>query len=120
MIQARSLASNLTSYSLSEQDTGCTWTDGKKIYRKTIAFASLSNSSSVSARHNISGLAEIIKITGISCQSNNRWRILNMPAGNDSGQWTIVEVDTTTVYVYSGNNQTNQSAKVTLYYTKTV
>ena len=118
MIQARKLTPGLSSYSTTERDTGITWEDGKNIYRKTIIFASLSNSSSVSARHNISGLAEIIEITGTSCQSGGRWRTLNMPAGNDPGQWTIVEVDGTNVYVYSGNNQTNQSAKITLYYTK--
>ena len=120
MIQARSLASNLTSYSTDEQDTGCKWVDDKKIYKKTIAFSALSNGASVSTRHNISNLSKIVEITGVTYQANaTRWRDLNMPAGNDSSQWTIIEVDTTNVYVYSGNDQRNQSADITLYYTKT-
>lgn len=106
-------------YSESEIDTNYTWVDGKKIYKKTILFASLSNASNVSANHNIVGLADIINITGLTCQNNNRWRDLNMPAGNVSTQWTIVEIDETKVYVYSGNDQRNQRASVTLYYTKT-
>lgn len=106
-------------YSESEIDTNYTWVDGKKIYKKTILFASLSNASNVSADHNIVGLADIINITGLTCQNNNRWRNLNMPAGNVPTQWTIVEVDETKVYVYSGNDQRSQRASITLYYTKT-
>ena len=105
-------------YSESEIDTNYTWVDGKKIYKKTILFASLSNASMVSANHNIVGLADIINITGLTCQNNNRWRALNMPAGNVSTQWTIVEIDETKVYVYSGNDQRSQRASITLYYTK--
>ena len=118
VIQARSLADNLTSYSLSEQDTGFAWTNGKHIYKKTFVFNALSNASSVSVNHEISGLDTVVDFSCMIYGSNSRWMVLNMPAGNTATQWNIVEIDSGRVYIYSGSDQRGSKAWVTLYYTK--
>lgn len=108
------------SYSTSEVDTGFTWIDGSHIYKKTIDCGDLVNTTYKSIAHGISNLACVISFTGMmqdKAASNRRWRPLNIPNTNVQN-YIIVEIDATYVWVYCGADRTNQTAWVTLYYTK--
>ena len=51
-------------YSTSEQDTGCKWIDGKKIYRKVIKVSNPSFSvADHSQAHGISGFGSLVNLT---------------------------------------------------------
>ncbi|MGN1315536.1 MAG: hypothetical protein ACI4VW_00530 [Acutalibacteraceae bacterium] len=56
-------------YSLEESDTGKTWIDGKKIYRKIIDFGALPNSSEKRVAHGITNLDTVIELKGIAKNS---------------------------------------------------
>ncbi len=107
-------------YSTSEQISGV-WIDGKTIYKKTVDCGDLVNTTYKAVAHGISNLACVISATGMmqdKATSNRRWRPLNIPNTNVQN-YIIVEVDATYVWVYCGADRTNQTAWVTLYYTKT-
>lgn len=53
-------------YSSEEQDTGCHWIDGKKIYRKTIACGQLPNKSLKQVPHRIFNIENCIRIYGFA------------------------------------------------------
>lgn len=57
---------NGVSYTLSEQWTGKTWIDGKKIYQKTINCGALPNTASKNIPHNIANVNEFIFAYGFA------------------------------------------------------
>ena len=107
---------------MEEQDTGFTWIDGKKIYKKTVNFGNLSNDTYKAVSHGIQNLQYVVYFTG-SAQDNNpqgrRFRPLNIP-NSSSKNYAIVEFDNQYVYIYCGGDKTGQSAYITMYYTKTI
>lgn len=118
MIQARKLTPGLSSYSTSEQDTGVTWIDGKKIYKKTINFGSLPNNTSKSVNTGISNMDTFITYEGVS---TNGITVFVLPSLRPFG--TTLEIgiwfSKTEVTIETGSDRTGFSAYITIYYTKT-
>lgn len=107
-------------YSTTEVDTGFTWVDGSKIYKKTINFGDLVNSNYKAVAHGISNLKYVVYFTGVAqdkATANRRWRPLNIPNATGTN-YAIVEFNATYVYIYCGDDKTGMSAYITVYYTK--
>ena len=107
-------------YSTSEQDTGCKWIDGKKIYKKTIDFGALPNASVKNVDHGVANIARVVKIDGIISFGSNTWS--NIPLvyqGVDSVYNAEFQVTTTQVHCAANKDRSNLSAIITFYYTKT-
>ena len=107
-------------YSTSEQDTGCKWIDGKKIYKKTIDFGALPNASIKNVDHGVANIARVVKIDGIISFGSNTWS--NIPLvyqGVDSVYNAEFQVTTTQVHCATSKDRSNLSAIITFYYTKT-
>lgn len=107
-------------YSTSEQDTGCKWIDGKKIYKKTIDFGALPNASIKNVDHGVANIARVVKIDGIISFGSNTWS--NIPLvyqGVDSVYNAEFQVTTTQVHCATSKDRSNLSAIITVYYTKT-
>ena len=75
-------------YSTDEVDTGKTWVDGKKIYRKVIYIGSLPNNTSSYTNHNISNL-------GIITHSEMNWY-----DASDTQWFNNIRWDNNTTYAY--------------------
>ena len=104
-------------YSLNEVNTGTKWIDGKAIYRKTIDFGALPNTSNKFVAHNITDLGYLIKYDGMTFDGTT-YRPLIMP--NASGnQWLVAEANAANVAIYTGFDASARTAYITLYYTKT-
>lgn len=119
MIQARNLVPAIGDYSTSEQDTGFTWIDGKTIYKKTINFGTLPNSTSKSVAHGISNLGILIKFEGVASNSSGRRLPLPILYEPSSAAFnTQLDCTNTSITIVTARNQSEYSAYVTLYYTK--
>ena len=108
-------------YSTSEVDTGATWIDGKKIYKKTINFGgepSANTQKKVSA--GISNLDKVIKMEGIMFGEDD-WAVMPLPyydARLETGYTLAIEGGD--VCVERKNISVSvQQIYVTLWYTKT-
>ena len=107
-------------YSTSEQDTGCKWIDGKKIYKKTIDFGALPNNAIKNIDHGVANIAQVVKIDGIISFGSNTWS--NIPLvyqGVDSIYNAEFQVTTAQVHCATSKDRSNLSAIITFYYTKT-
>lgn len=119
-IQEGSQSNNVTeSYSLSEMNTGAKWVDGKDIYKKTVYWASLPNTTEVQSGS--LGVTNInaIKIEG-SATAGTGVIFVNMyrPVAPES-TWSVrVDNATGLLYVGAGTNYTSYSGYATIYYTK--
>lgn len=123
MIQARKIDFTTFSgnYSLEEQDTGYTWANGEKIYKKTVAVGSLPNNTGASSPHNIKNLNRVIKTEMFWHDGvNNQW-------------FTSPRIDSSDIFIsLSGVGQSTVSYRaigtdwstrtsgchITIYYTK--
>lgn len=107
-------------YSTSEQDTGCKWIDGKKIYRKTVDFGALPNSTVKEIAHGVANMARIVKIEGIIQMSSTNWTATPLVyQGVDSSYNAEFQVTTTKVHCATSQDRSNLSAIITFWYTKT-
>ena len=107
-------------YSTSEVDTGFTWINGAHIYKKTIDFGALPNATTKSVAHNISNLSAVIKIEGV-CSDGGSWTTVPLMFNSDSATFnTDFDVDRTYLNASSGQNLSNRTAYITLYYTKSL
>ena len=110
---------NFGNYSTSEQDTGFTWVDGKHIYKKTVNFGALPDSADKTVAHGISNLSRVIKIESISYKSaETNFTPLPSPGVSGSTYSINLQVDATGVTILTGSDRSNETAYVTIYYTK--
>lgn len=119
-------------YSISEIDTGTTWINGKKIYKKTIYTHSLPPSNAgLTYPHGVDNLGDVIKIEGWAS-----YTYFDEYLGKDVTEWVIIPsynaLDTTaivTVHVQGDDIVVQcpagsmgmdifETSYVTLYYTK--
>lgn len=112
-------------FSTSEKDMGMAWHDNKKIYSKVINLGALPDGSSASTlksvAHNISGLAEIVRIWGFAKDSNGR--VIPLPymhkANASTGEEVLLSANNTYVYLRcNGFDASNFSGTAVLWYTK--
>lgn len=98
-------------YSTSEVDTKVKWIDNKTIYRKTVDFGTLPNSTSKSVAHGITGISRVVRIEAVMYQGANSWVI---PYASVSG----VSVEGSDVVINTTADLTGFSSFVTIYYTR--
>ena len=111
-------------YSTTEQDTGCKWIDGKKIYKKTISTGSLPENGAT-ATTDISSLSvdTIVDYRGMAwASSSNNFRALPF-VGESMNNMIRVDVNGgVTLRIVSAANSgwgKYDNSYVTLWYTKT-
>lgn len=110
---------NFGNYSTTEKDTGFTWINGKKIYKKTINFGALPNNTSKSVNHNISNLSQIVKTEGVAISSAGSMPLPQASPVNTNYS-TSLTPNSTQITIRTGTSEfTSYNAYVTLYYTKT-
>ena len=107
-------------YSTSEQDTGCKWIDGKKIYKTTFDFGALPNHAVKKVDHGVANIAQVVKIEGIISFGSGNWGPIPLVyKGVDSAYNAEFQVSTTQVHCATSQDRSNFSAIITFYYTKT-
>ena len=105
---------NFGNYSTSEVDTGFTWIDGKKIYKKTLNFGALPNNTVKAVAHGVTGMTWLIDIEGSSYDGAAR---IAIPYATTSPVWAYG--DQTNITVATTSNRTNFSTTyITIKYTK--
>ena len=111
-------------YSTSETDTGMTWIDGKKIYRKVYT-GTTPNSSDKTNLQDISGLniSTCVKIEGYILSTYGWYPINSTIDGNTSAVWLSSQSNNSEVIIsirghFSTPTQ-NKPYKIILEYTKT-
>lgn len=109
----------INDYSTSEVDTGCTWIDGKHIYKKTIDFGTLPNASSKAVSHGISNLDTVIKCEAFSKDSNNIQRPIPYTHIGSGLGGIVLDVKNSIVQIFTDSDRSTFYTYVTLYYTKT-
>lgn len=104
-------------YSTAEQATGYTWIDGNMIYKKTVNFGALPNSTAKTVAHSITSLGKIIELEGYGRKTNGATYPLPY-ASAGSGSMELY-ADNTNIEITTTNDRTDISeCYVTLYYTK--
>ena len=108
-------------YSTSEALAGFTWIDGSPVYKKTINFGALPDSTTKQVQHGITNLNRVIKMEGYSYRSADG---LTFPLNFSSVVANANSIGTTVTPTYisvdTGMNRNNISeCYITLYYTKT-
>lgn len=106
-------------YSTSEVDTKVKWVDGKTIYRKTINFGALPDSTAKYVAHGISNLSYVIKIEGTAAAPNSTWITLPVVYRNADAAYNVeVSASLTDVVCNTSQDRSMFTAYITLYYTK--
>lgn len=105
-------------YSTSEVNTGHTWIDGSKVYKKTVNFGSLPNATSKTVAHGISNLSRVIKVEGYAYRSGDSV-CFPIPYEADGASAIGINTNATNISIATGVDRTNiAECYVTLYYTK--
>lgn len=119
VIQARKLASGIGNYSTTEKDTGFTWIDGKHIYKKTISFGTLPNTSSkyvnINAEINFCVKIETIVYDNTSAHNTNG---AYGAAGGGIIENALLTTNKTQLAITTDRDRSSLSAYITIYYTK--
>lgn len=105
-------------YSTNEVDTGFTWINGKHIYKKTIDFGALPNSTNKAVSHGITNLDLVIRYDAFSKDSGNIQRPIIYTALGGSAGSIVLDVEASDIRIFTDSNRSSASAYVTLYYTK--
>ena len=106
-------------YSTSEQDTGCKWIDGKKIYKKTFSFI-LADAGATTVNHGISNFGLLIRYEGVVAQSGTKNVPIPRTLVNLNFQIGLEGVTTKSFEIDVGTSvPKGKQAYVTLWYTKT-
>ena len=105
-------------YSTSEIDTGYTWIDGSKIYKKTINFGNLPNNTSKGVAHGITNLDYVVKYEGMAVSGNRRFSLPMVYSPTSSSYNTEITISDTQVNITAEKDQSSVSAYITIYYTK--
>ena len=103
-------------YSTSEQDTGCKWIDGKKIYRKTVFFETVA-SGDVNSAHGISDISLVIKYEAFFISGGAYIAVPSLVNTNGGNYFAIWNITPTIIHTFS--SIPFQDFYVTLWYTKT-
>ena len=113
---------NFGNYSTTEQDTGFTWVDGKKIYKKSIYTGSLPTAGgTTNIDIGVNNLDKIINLQGIVWYSNGITLPLPYasPATNGTSSVSCGINANKQISILAGTDRSGAAGYVTLYYTKT-
>ena len=105
-------------YSTSEVDTGHTWVDGSKIYKKTLYIAALPNATT--ANYSFPNVNRAVKLEGIAWRDSGDCYPLPYTSGIDiaSNIDVLYQKNSDSVQVRTGADRSSFEGYVTLYYTK--
>lgn len=113
-------------YSLSEIATGCTWIDGKQIYKKTVDLGQCPNQSSKTVTAGITGMDKMIRLEGMAYSNTAVFHF--GPSATTfypdtlelgGGSWYIsYQKSDDTITLTTGLDRSNCTAYATVYYTK--
>ena len=103
-------------YSTTEQDTGYTWIDGSKIYKKTIVYSNLPVGET-NINHGVSNMGLVVK-NETFCKINNT-TTLQVPTIASSSQNSVCIWTTYATYIKVFATISMDLFYSTLYYTKT-
>lgn len=108
-------------YSTDEIDTGKTWIDGKKIYRKVVDCGALPNSTTKTVPHGISNLDWVVDLKGISEYNTGiTFIILPEPHPASIGSSVQLYVSGDNIAIRDGSDLSGyNNTKVIIEYTKT-
>ena len=107
-------------YSTTEQDTGCKWIDGKKIYKKAISLGTLPNATTKSVAHNISHLNLPVKIEGFAYYPSPTNVFVPLPfVGASMAASISLRIEKSDVVVSCGADRSGALGYAVLWYTKT-
>lgn len=108
-------------YSLTEQNTGTKWIDGRAIYKKTISCGTLPNATNKSIAHGVDNLSRVIDAHGYAFRSSDSAGFplifaSDIAAANSIGfTW-----NSTTIVLGTGIDRSNiTESYITIYYVKT-
>lgn len=119
VIQARKFVPAISNYSTSEQNTGFKWIDGRDIFKKTINFGALPNSTGKAVPHNIQNLDMVIK-TEAFCKYPSGVAFPIPFTYIDGLQYSVMlSYTTTNVSITTGTDRSGASGYVTMFYVKT-
>lgn len=108
---------NLLEYSMAEKKIGY-WIDGKPLYKKTINFGALPNSTTKGVAHNIQNLKRVVKLEGFAGSSLHNGGI-TLPHSTDTNPIALY-IDNTDVRVLTLiDDSVYTESYVYIYYTKT-
>lgn len=108
-------------YSTSEVDTGFTWINGKSIYKKTVDMGALPNNAFKNVNHNISNFEMLVKAEGAMLSSDSWAPLPQNLYGVSSlygGTGIAFRVTASAITIATTSDQSNKTAYITLYYTK--
>ena len=106
-------------YSTNEINTGAKWIDGSAIYKKTVNFGTLPNTTDKTVNHGISNLGWVIKIEMIARRNDGIFFPIPFASHHGSANSIDVTADSTSVVVATGMDRSNLTESyITLYYTK--
>ncbi|XOQ48262.1 MAG: Prophage-tail domain-containing protein [Eubacteriales bacterium] len=105
-ITATKISSAFTDYSMTEQNTGRLWIDGKVIYRKVVNLGSLPNATPGNVAHGIANLSTVVSLSGFATNGTN---FLPLPLAryNNFASQIGLYVDKTNVVVEPGIDRTD-------------
>jgi hypothetical protein len=107
-------------YSTTEVDTGFTFIDGKKIYKKTINFGALPNSTDKQVAHGISNLYQMVGMSGVAIHPNKTTLPLPFVGSTSLTAGVALNTNDTYVIVTAASDRTAfNKSYITIYYTKT-
>lgn len=106
------------SYSTTEVDTGATWIDGRKIYKKTVDCGIGPNNTTKSVAHGISNLRRVIRYEGCGYDSSS---CIPLPFTSTNASAAVqVYTNSSNIYLTTGVDRSNLiETYMTLWYTKT-
>ena len=103
-------------HTLSEIDTGQTWIDGKRIYRKTIDFGALPSTANKAVAH---GITTLDKMVSFNAFADNGTIQLTIPQSQSTDSFSIhIYFSQTDIQIQTWDNYSAYSAYVSLEYTK--
>lgn len=107
------------SYSTEEQDTGLTWTDGKKIYQKTLELENVTVPANGYETIDISalGAAHIITVGGTLATGESLPYLVKN--GSDLNMVSVTANSATELFISRSGASLTISASITVTYTKT-
>ena len=104
-------------YSTGEVNTGFTWVDAKTIYKKTVNFGALPNTTTKTVAHGITAVDSVINVTGVAKFTTGVFFPLPFAALTLPSQIQMF-VDGTNISIATGSDRSSGSAYITIYYTK--
>ena len=105
-------------YSTDEVDTGVTWIDGNKIYRKVISAGTLPNNTTKSIATGITGLGIMLRIYGIANTAGGACPLPFVDDADVSGNILIDYQANGDVRIISGSDKSGYTGYIILEYTK--